>query len=272
MKYTGSGFYHEFTYLALDSDLLICFADMYNCYKLHKLVIKTYLRRNIYAIQNNFDECKFIFDAIIAGTIKPVVTNSIFNEISGSIYGKSTDNKAMIEFLSTFCYAPKPNELLSKRKRDKIQVLAKNYCLPYKDGSGKTHNAPMNFTYNAYLDMTMPENDAVAMAEATYLNVYFLTYNGRHFVWKTSNYFDEEPVKERTVGIININKQNNYTQKLPDGTVIVPKPMHLRDFVGAVKRCEGGLQYFDCSAPDPKKLVKLAELIDIDEYNEMLKS
>lgn len=271
MKHTSSGFFHQDTYIALDSDLVICFAQMYNCQKQFNLVTKSILKQNIYAAQNNFDECKFVFDSIMNGTIKPVVTNSIFNEISGSIYGQSghLTNNIMIEFLTTFCYAPKPNELLSKRRRDEIQVLAKRYCLPYKDKSGKK-DAPMNFTYNAYLDMTVPENDAVAMAEATCLNVYFLTYNGKHFVWKNTGYFsdDSAPLKARTVGIIEINKQNNYFTKLPTGCEIVPKPMHLRDFVNAVKNCDGGIQYFDCSMPETNKLVKLGELIDIDEFNQ----
>lgn len=43
--------------------------------------------------------------------------------------------------------------------------------------------------------------------------------------------------------------------------------MHLRDFVGAIKNCDGGIQYFDCSMPDTNKLVKLGELIDVDEFN-----
>ena len=42
---------------------------------------KSILKQNIYAAQNNFDECKFVFDSIMNGTIKPVVTNSIFMKI-----------------------------------------------------------------------------------------------------------------------------------------------------------------------------------------------
>lgn len=273
MKFTGSGFYHENTYIALDSDLIICFANMYDCYKKNNLVLKSYLNKKLFAVQNNFDECKFIFDCILDGSIKPVVTNSIFNEISGSIYGRSSDNKMVIDFLTTFCYTPKTNELLSKRRRDKIQVLAKAYCLPYKNKQGKTFDAPMNFTYNAFHDMTVPENDAVAMAEATCLNVYFLTYNGKHFVWRNKGYWnfdDDAPAKERTVGIVEINKQRGYFTTTKVGTEIIPKPMHLRDFVTAIKNCDGGLHYFDVAQPNEDRLIKLAGQINYEEFKEEL--
>ena len=273
MKFTSSGFYHEDTYIALDSDLIICFANMYEYHKRFNIVDKKLLSKKLYAAQNNFEECKFVFDCILDGSIKPVVTNSIFNEISGSIYGTSGDNRMVLDFLTKFCYTPKPNELLSKRRRDKIQVLAKAYCLPYKNKRGQVFQAPMNFTYSAYHDMTVPENDAVAMAEATCLNVYFLTYNGKHFVWKNKGYLDfgdDSPAKERTVGIIEINKQNKYFTTNKIGGEIVPKPMHLRNFVAAVKNCDGGLHYFDISEPNPDRLVKLASLVDLEEFRNEL--
>lgn len=261
------GFYHENTYLSIDSDLVICLAEIHHLKKFYNKVEYGHLRKNFFAAKNNFDETMYLYNLISTGKLKPVITNTVFQEISGSIYATDTINSDIIKFFEDFCYAPKPNALLSNREMDRVQVLAKKYCLPYKDNAKKMHTAPMKFKFNAYFNMMLPENDAVCVAEASNMNLSFLTYNGRHLIWRGK----DEDAKVRTLGIVSINIQNGYYTQTPLGSKIVPKPIYLVDFVNSVKACDGGIDYYDCPMPDPNKLVCLKDLIDLESFSAELK-
>lgn len=260
-------FKHEETYISIDSDLVICLAEIHRIKNFYNTVEYYHIQKNFFAAKNDFNETMYLYDLISSGELKPVITNTVFQEISGSIYATDTINKDIIKFFEDFCYAPKPNALLSNRERDRVQVLAKKYCLPYKDNAKKKHPAPMKFKFNAYFNMMLPENDAVCVAEASEMNLSFLTYNGRHLIWRGK----DEDAKVRTLGIVAINIQSGYYTQTPLGSKIVPKPMYLVDFVNSVKKCEGGLNYYDCPIPDKNRLVRLTDLIDLEAFSAELK-
>ncbi len=263
MKSDYNGFYHEKTFVAMDSDLLICFAEMYRVKNFFGKVEKYNFSKSYFAIQNKFEETLFVFNLIMEGKLTPVITNTIFQEISGSIHHSAFSNSdSILNFLVKFCYTPKYNLLLINRERDKIQVLAKAYCLHYSDKEKNKCQAPMKFQYDAFNNAIKPQNDATAMAEASVMNLSFLTYNGKDFIWKVDN--DEHNCRAKGIAAINV-KNGFYTQgKL--GNKIVPKPIYLVDFVKQIKECDGGIDYYNIPAPDEKKLSKLCSYIDIDEY------
>ena len=263
MKSDFSGFYHEKTYIAMDSDLLLCFAEMYRIKNCYGKIEKYNFSKKYFAIQNHFEEISFVFNLIMEGKLTPVITNTIFQEISGSIYHSSyCSSESILNFLVKFCYTPKYNLLLANRERDKIQVLAKAYCLHYYDKEKNKCQAPMKFQYDAYSNTIKPQNDATAMAEASVMNLSFLTYNGKDFVW---NVKDSEH-NCRTKGITAINVKNNYFTQGVLGNKFVPKPIYLVHFVEQIKECNGGINYYNISAPDEKKLSQLSSYIDVDEY------
>ena len=260
-------FYHEDTYISIDSDLVICLAEIHHLQRFYNKVEYYNIKKNFFAAKNNFDETMYLYNLISSGELKPVITNTVFQEISGSIYATNKINYDIIKFFEDFCYAPKPNALLSNRQMDRVQVLAKKYCLPYEDNAKKKHPAPMKFKFNAYFNMMLPENDAVCVAEASEMNLSFLTYNGRHLIWRGK----DEDAKVRTHGIITINLQNGYYTQSPTKSKIVPRPMYLVDFVNSVKVCDGGLAYYDCPIPDPNRLVRLMDSIDLQAFKDELK-
>lgn len=263
------GFYHEDTYFSIDSDLVLCLAEIHHIQRFYGKVEYYHINKKYFAARNNFNEIMYLYDLISTGKLKPVITNTVFQEISGSIYATDSGNFDIniIKFFEDFCYAPKPNVLLSNRESDRVQVLAKKYCLPYKDNAKKKHPAPMKFKFNAYFNMMLPENDAVCVAEASEMNLSFLTYNGRHLIWRGK----DEDAKVRTLGIVAINIQSGYYTQTPTGSKIVPKPMYLLDFVNSVKVCDGGLNYYDCPLPDTNRLVRLKDLIDLETFKAELK-
>lgn len=266
-------FYHEDTYISIDSDLVLCLAEVHRIQRFYDKVEYYQIRKKFFAARNNFGEIMYLYNLISTGKLKPVITNTVFHETSGSIYATNRRlNMDVIQFFIDFCYSPKLNILLSNRESDRVQVLAKKYCLPYKDNAKKKHSAPMKFKYNGFRNTIDAGNDATCVAEATALNLLFLTYNGKDFIWDNSKDDDEKNVaKERTLGIVAINIQNGYYTQTPLGTKIVPKPMHLLDFVKSVKACDGGLNYYDCPMPKQDKLVRTKDQMDVDEFLDELK-
>lgn len=276
IKDPSSGFRHEHIYISIDSDLIICFANMYEQYKRIHSLNKDFLNDNLYAVKNNFNECKVVFENILNGTIRPIITTTIFNEVSGSIYNKkgnySVANNSMIDFLTTFFYTAKPNALLSKFRQDKTQVLAKAYCMNYKSSNGNVMDAPLEFEYVAYHGTTSPSNDAIAMAEASYMNVCLLTYNGKDLIWKKNWMNYESPKKERVIGVLEINRQKGYFSKKQTGEELIPKPLHLKDFAYHISKDAEAIHYFEIPEPDESKLVKLATMLNYEEFLDEVKT
>ena len=164
-----------------------------------------------------------ILQAITSGYIRPVIVNTVFNEISLAEH--------TLPFIKKFGWFPKITEANRLEKRNRVKKLAAAYCTSFtKDG--KTHTSPMKATYNAFADDYTPSNDAFAMAEATIEKCIFVTSNEQDFI----SYGRAGENNFRANKIIAINIQNGYyTDKPEENFQYAPKPVSVEAFAGAIK-------------------------------------
>ncbi len=210
----------NYLYIAFDSDIFSSLAD---ALKLRDPSTPEYLKRKLLKSINDIENIDYLLDKIIAGEIRPVVVNTVFNEVSLVPH--------IAPFLKKFGYFPKTTKANRLKKREQVKDLAKAYC-ESADINGKTSTPPMKKAYNAYADEYTPSNDAIAMAEATIENCIFVTGNGKDFIF----YGKDSDNTDRSSKIIAINIKKGYCTIAPNGFAHAPKPSSLKDFLQQFKK------------------------------------
>ncbi len=235
----------DYIYVAFDADALSLLAKVHQMrqngeYIDHETNPDALIRKYAgYAIR--------VLDLIYSGEIRPFVVNTIYQQTHFMDFIKP--------FITEYCYFPHITAENRYEKRQRIKRLAEAYCAPYVDGRGITKRAPMDSEYNAYFDVVAPESDAVAMAEATEENCYFVTCNEKHFLW----FKGREDKMERMWGIITINRVMDFGEQREQG-VVVPKPMGFGMFGPLIR---DGIREVDFLQPEKAISAKTGEMDDL---------
>ena len=184
--------------------------------------------------------------------------------ITPSVYGESGSYLPVEKFIKNYCYFPNTNVLLNIKNQEQIRTLAAAYCQQVVKGD-KICKAPMQAKYNALLGMTIPSNDAMIMAEATFYHAAFLlTENVKDLIDVVFHGKPGEDGAERNKynarvrGIVDVNIQNGYGQEsdsydFASSSLNVTKPCSVYTFGKFIKDIHNRLSNY-VSAEDEKML------------------
>ena len=208
-------------YVAFDSCVLGDLATLYRAD--HGMIADPKLKQRLLDDVKNKSYLTTILHAIENGDLRPVVVNTVFNEVSLATH--------TLSFIKEFGYFPNITEVNRLEKRSQVKKLAAAYCTPFSK-DGKSHTPPMQAKYNAYADDYAPSNDAFAMAETTIEKCIFVTSNEQDFI----SYGKAGEDTYRANKIIAINIQNGYFKDDPkEHFQYAPKPISVPVFAGALK-------------------------------------
>lgn len=201
-------------YIALDSDALINFAEIYA--GSNKIYLKTDTVNRIQNFLNDIKNNNL--------SIRFVVTSVVFNEV----HNPQMKNPAVDNFIKNFCCIPviTPHELNYAKKIDK---LATSYSEVKEDGS----LSPMKQVYSAAGGAYVPSNDAYIMAEASTLGISLVTFNDQDYVAFGKKIKSN---KTRAHEILNINRTYNcfYEDYSDRNKQVAPRPYHVMEFINLV--------------------------------------
>lgn len=208
----------------IDSDILraLTFLDM--LIEQHGFVERYKLKGKDAVLYNNFGYLLNVFNLVKEDKIRIVVNDAIFQE--------SSHSKSLLKFIQKYCYCPNLNAYNRQRKLDEARKLAYTYCEPYSTPDGKTHNAPMKFVYFADSGKYAPTNDTYAAAQACRDGRCFITANGQDLIFDKKNYKENH---DRSKGVVEINMLLHYYTEKADGSILVPRPMHIHTFGAILK-------------------------------------
>ena len=200
-------------------------------------------------IKKNLSYLLRLYDKIVAGEVKPVVLDTVYQETKMIPMCK--------KFISNFAYFPNYNQANKQEKREEILQLVNKYCSPYVNPiNGKEFPPAMDKRYCAATMKDEPENDAFLIAEATVENLVFVTANESDFIMSHSDKWHNKNLKEgeniranRRQTIINVNKDNGYMSD--DGNV--PRPEAFGAFMYHLLRD-------NFNATKPKNAMRRAEI------------
>lgn len=202
-------------YVALDSDALINFAEIYA--GSNKVYLKQETVSRIQDFLSNIKKNSL--------SIRFVVTSVVFNEV----HNPQMKNTAVDNFIKIFCCIPiiTPHELNYAKK---INKLATSYSEIKEDGS----LSPMKQVYSAAGGAYVPSNDAFIMAEASTLGVSLITFNEQDYVAVGRR---SQPDKTRAHEILNINRTYNcfYEDYSDRNKQVAPRPYHVMEFINLIE-------------------------------------
>ena len=183
-----------------------------------------------------------LYEMIDAGLVRPVVVNTVFQEINA--IGNQAVKQNCMSFIQNFSYFPNYTQANMQQKREEICHLAEKYCTEYKSPiNHRTYEPAMERKYCAAMMKEIPENDAFIMAESTVEGLVLITENASHFI---TTYEDEQynrqnpnaiPKENKRQTIININKTGDSrgVSYAADNNN-VPRPETLDSFIFYVEK------------------------------------
>ena len=205
--------------LDVDSDILRALSLFELLTEQHGFIERDFVKGKDGALYNHFGYLVKLFNLVKEDKIRIVINDAIFQE--------NKHSKKLLLFMQKYCYFPNITPINTQRKADEARRLAYAYCKPYTSSDGKIHNAPMKFVYFADIAKYAPTNDTYAAAQASRDGRCLLTANGQDLIFNKKNFKDKN---ERSRGIIEINMLLHYYTEKEDGSILVPRPIHIQTF------------------------------------------
>lgn len=214
---------NKFIEIDIDSDILRCLTFLDILQDEHGFVEREKVKNKDHLLYNNF--------GYFCNTLKLIKLDQLHIGINDTVFQESKHSKSLVNFMKKYAYFPNINAINHQQYSDEAERLAYAYCSPYKIES-KKYKAPMKSKYSSSAKKYTPVNDAFGMAYATIEGRCFLTANGKDLIFDEKNI---NPNHDRSRGVVAINILNGYYKTQPDGSFIVPKPIHLHDFGAIIK-------------------------------------
>lgn len=203
----------------IDSDILRALSLFELLTEQYGFIERNFVKGKDAALYNHFGYLVKLFSLVKEDQIRMVINDAIFQE--------NKHSKKLLKFMQKYCYFPNITPINAQRRADEARKLAYAYCKPYSSADGKTHDAPMKFVYFADISKYAPTNDTYAAAQATRDGRCLLTANGQDLIFNKKNAKDKN---SRSRGIVEINMHLHYYTEKEDGTILVPRPIHIQTF------------------------------------------
>ena len=237
----------NYVYVAFDSDALSLLARVHQLRQ--KGIHINYQTDPDALIRRYAGYAGRVLDLIYSGEIRPFIVNTVYQQTQFMDF--------IGPFIKEYGYFSEITQDNKFEKKTRIRRLADAYCAPYLDKNQKPQKPPMEKEYSAYFDIMVPESDAMAMAEATDENCYFVTCNEKHFIY----FKGREEKKERLMGIISINTMMGFGDETEIG-LLVPRPMGFGTFGALVK---DGIESLRLGQPQKTISAKTGEVDDLSK-------
>lgn len=219
-------------YIAIDSNILRSLTFLNILKQTYGYV--DFAKCNDPLLQKNGNYLLNLYKLILQDKLRIVIVNSVYQE------NRHIDS--VINFVKKYCYFIKDYGQLKEKKLKEIDSLAKAYCSSYTK-KGVKMPAPMQKTYNSYVNDVIPINDCYIMAEATIENCCLLTANGKDFIFNPKNQDKSSKFNDRTKGIVDINILHGYYEEEKDSSLcLVPHAFHISLFGALIKNGIDDLQ------------------------------